>query len=261
MVLRAISVLGLGVLALVGCRENDLPFEITAQDEGKTLVAVGVIDDTTPFIVEQALFTYPQAETLILQFVPGSMNEEQNKVASRMIRDHGLKTIVPADGLVASGGTAMFVAGKERVLEKGACVGVHTWWVNGFGPSGDQLAPDDEEHDEYLDYYRDMGITPEFYWFGIRAAGSEDFHWMDRKEIETFGLETNAKPYKASLKNQPIFCDSRHDAGYDLRIEARREEQSETREAALERLAKVKERRAAREAAEAAAENEASPAP
>lgn len=235
------------LIALVGCRENELPFEITATDDGRTLIAIGVIDETTPIIVEQALSTYPQADTLILQFVPGSMNEEQNKVASRLIRDRGLKTIVPADGLVASGGTAMFVSGAERVLEKGACVGVHTWWVGGGSKSGAELAPDDTEHLEYLEYYEDMGITPEFYWFGIRAAGEEDFHWITREEMNLFGLETEAKPHKASLKNKPIFCDRRHDNEYEERIDARKEEQFDSRQAALDRLEEIRAQRAERE--------------
>lgn len=240
-------------LVLVGCRENDLPFEITAEDDGRTLIAVGVIDETTPTIMAQALATYPQAETLILQFVPGSMNEEQNKVASRMIRERGLKTIVPADGLIASGGTAMFVSGAERVLEKGACVGVHTWWVGGGVKSGAELAPDDEEHLEYLEYYEDMGITPEFYWFGIRAAGEEDFHWISRDEIHLFGLETHAQPHQASLKNQPIFCDRRHDVQYDERLDARKEKRFANRQAALDRLEEIRAERAERERLQAAA--------
>ena len=38
------------------------------------------------------------------------------------------------------------------------------------------------------DYYEEMGITENFYWFALEAASADDIHWMTQEELTTYGL-------------------------------------------------------------------------
>ncbi len=44
-----------------------------------------------------------------------------------------------------------------------------------------------------VDYYADMGIDEEFYWFTLDAASSDGIHWMTQDELSSYGL-TNTEP-------------------------------------------------------------------
>ncbi len=154
--------------------------------EGNQAVAYGTIDSSTPSRVMQLLINHPEVETIVLQEVPGSVDDESNMRAGRLIRHHGLSTHVPADGEIASGGVDLFLAGAHRSIEPGARLGVHSW--GGVGEAGDALDRSDEAHDLYLEYGRDMGIPDAFYWFTIEAAPPDDIHWMTSEEIDRYQL-------------------------------------------------------------------------
>ena len=53
--------------------------------------------------------------------------DDVNLLASREIRNRGIATHIAKDGMVASGGTDMFLAGAKRTIEIGAKLGVHSW--------------------------------------------------------------------------------------------------------------------------------------
>jgi len=46
----------------------------------------------------------------------------------------------------------------------------------------------------FLDFYREMEIPEEFYWFTLEAAPPQRIHWMSDEEIMHFGLVTVAAP-------------------------------------------------------------------
>ena len=102
---------------------------------------------------------------------------------------HGFNTHVPADGEIASGGVDFFLSGVERTVDTGALLGVHSW-AAGDGTTGADVPRDDPQHQLYLDYYAEMGIPAEFYWFTLEAAPAEDIHPMTEAEIEKYGLLT-----------------------------------------------------------------------
>ena len=44
----------------------------------------------------------------------------------------------------------------------------------------------------FLEYYREMDVPEDFYWFTLDAAPPERIHWMSDDEILVFGLVTGA---------------------------------------------------------------------
>ena len=99
---------------------------------------------------------------------------------------------MPAEGLVASGGTDLFLEGTTRILEPRACVGVHAWAADDF--TANELARSDPEHDLHLDYYADIGIREAFYWFTPEAALAHDMYWITASEVDRFGLAPSPAP-------------------------------------------------------------------
>lgn len=181
---------------LGACSPDYNPMEFTVQ--GNRIIAVGTIDKTTLTAFEDITTQYPNINTLVLQYIQGSVDDDANLIFSRMVRRSGFDTIVPSEGMVASGGTDLFLAGKRRILEPGACVGVHSW--GGPGPAAATLSKDHSEHVKYLDYYREMKIPADFYWFTLEAAPAELMHWMDAKEANYFGMTTSPATALGSSK-------------------------------------------------------------
>lgn len=163
--------------------------------ENNTLLVNGVIDGSTPITLKEALDANPTVDTLILESIPGSADDEAALLTlSELIRGRNLTTRIPNYGMVASGGTDMFLMGATRIIEPGACIGVHTWGGTGlFGGtfSGASADKDDPLHDMYLTFYDRMGIPAEFYWFTLDAAGIDDIHWMDADELNRYLVPTS----------------------------------------------------------------------
>lgn len=174
--------------AFAASESMDAEFEV----RGQRAHMRGVIGPTTPARVLELLLEHPEVTTIVLDDVPGSMDDEANLRASRLVRRAGLATLVPGDGTVASGGTDFFLAGAVRRAPEGARLGVHSWG----GPTGpgNEQPRDDPSHRLYLDYYRAMGVPGEFYWFTLEAAPQESIHWMTPQEIDRYGLLTEVPP-------------------------------------------------------------------
>lgn len=176
-------------LTLVACQNYEAAsFKI----EGSQAIMSGAIDGKTPKRVEALIREHPTVRTIVMQDVEGSVDDEANLVAARLIRENGFKTHVPADGVIASGGTDFFLAGQERSIETGAKLGVHSW-AAGDGETGADIPRDDPQHQLYLRYYEEMGIPSEFYWFTLEAAPADDMHWMTTDELEQYQMITETR--------------------------------------------------------------------
>lgn len=170
---------------------------------GDRITAIGEIDGSSLDTFLDAVEDHPEIRTLVLKHIGGSVDDEANIAFSRVIRRMKIATLVPSDGLVASGGTDLFLAGTRRIIEPGACVGVHSWAAEDFTATDiSRTAP---EHDRYLDYYNDVDIDPAFYWFTIEAAHAEGMHWMTSAEVDQYGVSTMSV---GSLSTAAI-CDGR----------------------------------------------------
>jgi len=170
---------------------------------GDRITATGVIDRTSLDTFLETIDGHPEIRTLVLKNIGGSADDEANVAFSRVINEMGMTTLVPSDGLVASGGTDLFLAGTTRILEPGACVGVHAWAADDF--TATDISRRSSEHDRYLDYYNDINIDPAFYWFTIEAAPAAEMHWMTSAEVDQYGVATSSVGSLSSAST----CDSR----------------------------------------------------
>jgi hypothetical protein len=165
---------------------NPLRFAV----DGDVAVMTGELTRRAPNQLEQLLEEHPEVRWIELLDCPGSLDDHAALAASRLVREAGLNTRVPADGEIASGAVDFFIAGVVREVEAGGRVGVHSW-SDGRREGGD-VPRDRKAHDLYLDYYAEMGIDASFYWFTLDAASSDDIHWMTRDELTLYGLRTDA---------------------------------------------------------------------
>ena len=156
---------------------------------GDLLFVKGIIDPNSRDDMYRALKDAPNVRVLVFTSIPGSADDETNLAVGRMLRAAGVTTYLPASGLIASGGVDLFLSGAERLVEQGALIGVHSW-ADGGGLTGDKIARDDPQHDLFLEYYREMGISEDFYWFTLEAAPAEDMHWMSDEEIVRYEIPT-----------------------------------------------------------------------
>ena len=161
---------------------------------GTTAEMNGVIDFTTPGVVRTLFAEHPDLTTIVMVDVPGSADDPENIEAARMVRAHGVTTVVPSAGVIASGGVDFFLAGETRIIEPCAKLGVHDWededdadvTVRGF-----DLPRDHPMHVMFLDYYRDMGVPASFYWYTLEVAPPERIHWMSDEEILVYEMATD----------------------------------------------------------------------
>ena len=166
-------------------------FTFKDNDTSSTTVYMnGVIGADTLAVMQTLFSTYPQINTLVMQNVPGSMDDEINLLASMEIRNRGINTHISADGMVASGGTDMFLAGVKRSIAPGAKMGVHSW-DDGSGKAALDYPRDHQAHVSYLDYYNAIGITTDFYWYTLEAAPAEGNHWMTAEEMVEYKVLTD----------------------------------------------------------------------
>jgi len=163
---------------------------ITYRVEDIFLFIRGTINSDTPYELEEIFDSNPDIEVIVMTFVGGSIDDEANFEAAKFIRDQKIITHLPSDGLIASGGTDFFLAGEKRYVEEGARVGVHSW-EDDRGITAQDIPKDSSEHSRYLEYYKLMNISKDFYWFTINSAPADDMYYMTREEIEEYGLVTN----------------------------------------------------------------------
>lgn len=156
---------------------------------GQTVVMNGVIDGGTEEKLRALLDENPQVTTIVMENVDGSVDDEANLDLARYVREKSLNTHVSDNGLIASGGTDLFLSGVKRTIGLNAKIGVHSW-ADGSGVEGIDLPKSDLEHRKYLDYYQAMDIPVAFYWFTLEAASSDDMHWMSTEEQKLYKLTT-----------------------------------------------------------------------
>ena len=157
-----------------------------------SLYMKGVIYAGTLKDIRRAFNQHKEITTLVMEAVPGSMDDETNLLASREIRKRGINTYIPDKGWVASGGTDMFLAGKNRSVHTTARLGVHSW--RGEEKTALEYPKNHKEHQKYLQYYKEMNIPGDFYWYTLQAAPADSIHWMTSDEIRQYKVITESIP-------------------------------------------------------------------
>ncbi len=168
------------MILTIGC--IPLRFDI----EGTTAVMTGDLRSNAKQQFERLFEEYPNIEWIELLDCPGSLDDDAVFEAGRLLREEGIRTRVPADGEIYSGAVDIFIAGVSREYIDGGVVGVHSW--SDGRVEGQEVPRDDSVHRLYLDYYEDMQIPVDFYWFTLEAASYDGIHEMTRDEMVQYQL-------------------------------------------------------------------------
>lgn len=133
---------------------------------------------------------YPQAKTIEIVNCDGSINDEVNLKLAKYIHAKGFDTYLRDNGLVASGGTDLFLAGRKRTKGKNTKIGVHSW--SGLLKTATDFPKGHKNHLPYIKYYQAIGMTKkkaeEFYYFTINSAPADTMHWMTKQEIVKYNI-------------------------------------------------------------------------
>jgi len=138
--------------------------------------------------IKELITKHKNIKTLVFENVPGSVNDEVNMFTGKMIRDAGLTTKLLANSDIASGGVDLFCSGKNRIITKGAKLGVHSW--NAMNFSGEELPKDHPAHQYQVEYFNMcLGEKGEdFYFYTLNAASANNIYYMKQEELEKWGL-------------------------------------------------------------------------
>lgn len=174
------------------------PFRVL--DEGHAAM-VDVSDSATPAQFAAMLRDHPGIATIEMVDCPGTEDDLANLRLGRMIRARGMATYVPTGGSVRSGAVELFLAGAHRYADPGAEFAVHSWQDN-TGLEAADYSANAPENRRYLQYYREMGMSPieaEAFYAMTNSVPFESARWfgtgtmalwvdLDRGEPQNAGL-------------------------------------------------------------------------
>lgn len=153
---------------------------------------VDVTDTGTPAQFATMLRDHPGIATIELIDCPGTEDDLANLRLGRMIRARGMATYVPAGGSVRSGAVELFLAGAHRYAEAGAEFAVHSWQDN-TGLEAADYSTSAPENRRYLEYYRQMGMSPleaEAFYAMTNSVPFESAKWFGTSVMELWvGLD------------------------------------------------------------------------
>lgn len=133
------------------------PFTVV---DGNRAELNGSIESETPGQFSEMLRAFPGIRQIDMLDCSGTGDDEANLTLARMVRKAGISTYVPSGGSVRSGGVELFLAGAKRSAAPEAEFAVHSW-LDEDGMEPDDFAENDPVNREYVDYYREMGMTPD----------------------------------------------------------------------------------------------------
>ena len=173
-----------------------------------TLTMNGTIDCTTDGKLQKALSENP-IDTILMQVVEGSVDDESNIAMSRKLAGQSIHIEVAEDGLIASGGVDFFLAGATRKINNNSLVGVHSW-ADSDGNEGIDVYnsnpdPTNAEHSMFVEYYSQFvsglkdgrpgnsvtDVAVDFYVYTLDSAPAAGLHCMTAQELVNWGVVTD----------------------------------------------------------------------
>lgn len=152
----------------------------------------GVLGTITYSQIKELIAQYPHIKTIVMTNVLGSVNDAVNMHTGRVLRENGFTTKVLSDSDIASGGVDLFCAGKKRIIEAGAKIGVHSWCcIDDLTAS--EIPKTHPAHQYQIEYFTmALGekIGSDFYFFTLEAAPYNDIHYMTDEEIKEWNIGT-----------------------------------------------------------------------
>ncbi|MEL6415781.1 MAG: alpha/beta hydrolase [Pseudomonadota bacterium] len=189
---RFVFVISAAMLA-AACTSSEYSQDITDTFvEGDRLYISGTLNALTYDEIEQQIAAHPELKTVVLEDIDGSIDDDVNLETGLLIHEAGLDTFVPADGQIESGAVDLFCAGRNRIAERGAKIGVHSWAAED-GLEGGDLPEDDPEHQPYIAYFETIACPVSFYWYTLEAAPADGMHYMSEDELLTHSVATEIR--------------------------------------------------------------------
>ena len=161
--------------------------------DGQTAYVYGGTDSTSYGVTKRFLDENPQINHLVLKRMPGTVDADTNLRIARMIRERGLTTHVERNSYIASGAVDLFLSGRERTMDCGAKIGVHSWSYhsqNNIGVFSPKNLGSDRRQGIQEKFLREMGIDPRFYAFTRDAADADEIYILLPKDLARFDLLT-----------------------------------------------------------------------
>ena len=160
--------------------------------KGNEAYLSGDLGTTTYMQIKDLIKNHPEIKTIVMTKISGSVNDAVNMHTGRLLHENGFTTKVLSGSDIASGGVDLFCAGVNRVVEKGAKIGVHSWCcVNDL--TANKLPKDHPAHQYQLAYFT-MALGPEngpaFYFYTLEAAPFDNIHYMTDEEIKKWNIAT-----------------------------------------------------------------------
>jgi hypothetical protein len=179
-----------------------LPSEIKAlekveifqvSEDQNTIILDGVINSSALKKFQAIHQKFNNIRHLRIVNCDGSINDEVNLELAQYIHQNGFDIHLEDNGLIASGGTDLFLAGHKRTKGQNTKIGVHSWARN--SKTATDFPKGHKHHLPYINYYKSVGFSPQeaeaFYYFTINSAPADDIHWMSDSEIDTYKMLTD----------------------------------------------------------------------
>ena len=161
------------------------PFRVL---DSQRAALVDATDQRSPAAFQAMLAAYPGIRTLELIECPGTEEDRANLRLGRMIRARGLATHVPAGGSVRSGAVELFLAGVHRAADPGAEFAVHSW-ADDDGREPKDFPRNAPQNLAYLNYYREMGMTPaqaRAFYDMTNSVPNSSALWLDAQQMSAW---------------------------------------------------------------------------
>jgi len=155
------------------------PFRVVSAQRAEI---VGDIETSAPQLFAKMLKAYPAINRIDFIDCPGTTDDSAIFAVARMIRKSGITTHVPAGGFVGSGGVELFLSGTQRSASPSAEFAVHSW-MDEDGRQASDFSKDDPVHQDYLKYYREIGMSSD--------------------KAQAFYQLTNSAPFEEALYLKP----------------------------------------------------------
>ncbi|MCI4662897.1 MAG: hypothetical protein MRY63_13885 [Neomegalonema sp.] len=150
---------------------------------------MGTLNERSYGEITGAIRNNPDIDTVVLHRVSGTIDADTNFRTALFIQERGLDVFLPSNARVASGATHIICAGRERIAEYGAQIGVHSWSAVGV-PNAADLDRDSSAHRSHVEFFSQTECGERFFWFSQDAAPAQDIHWMSEDEMRDYRVIT-----------------------------------------------------------------------
>ncbi|MBL4708726.1 MAG: hypothetical protein JKY48_09850 [Flavobacteriales bacterium] len=123
----------------------------------KSILLDGVINSSALYKFKFIANENPKIKRIEIKNCDGSINDKINLELAKYIYDNKYDIHLLDNGLIASGGTDLFLAGMQRTKGSNTKIGVHSW--AGRGKTATNFPVGHKHHLPYINYYVSVGFT------------------------------------------------------------------------------------------------------